>query len=135
MRSQRVKPGGLTDAIGEIIKQYSDDVVRDLPESVKKAAKEGVKALKSNAASAVGGTIYKGSFKSKKTASSYGLTEYTIYSTKYRIAHLLEHGHVIKNGTGRVYGVTAARPHWAPAEEEAAKVLEEEIKKKVEEAG
>lgn len=135
MSRKTVSPGGLTDAIEGIIKEYTDEVVRALPDAVKQSAKECVKALKSNAASAVGGTVYKGSFKSKKTSDSYGLTEYTVYSTKYRIAHLLEHGHVIKNQTGRVYGVTAARPHWAPAEEVASKALEEAISKKVEEAG
>ena len=123
------------DVLGDVIQQYSDEVVKSLPDAVEKAADEGLKALKSNAAAQVGGTKYKSSFKKKTTNSSPTKPEITIHSSKYRIAHLLEHGHVIKNQTGRVYGVTAARPHWQPAEEEAIKTLEEEIQKKVEESG
>lgn len=126
---------GFGDALGKIIQQYSDDVCRDLPEVVEDAAKFGVKTLKSKAKGAVGGTgKYTSSFKQKTTGSSSSSTEITIYSDRYQVAHLLEHGHVIKNQYG-VYGVTAARPHWAPAEQEAIEKLEELIQKKVEEAG
>lgn len=119
--------------LGNAIKQYSDDVVAELPDAVKEAATVGVKALKANASSAVGGTKYKNSFRKENTGSSSSMTSFTIYSTRYRVAHLLEHGHVIKNKHG-VYGVTQARPHWAPAEEEAIKALEDAIEKKIGEA-
>lgn len=131
---KKVGIGQLGEAINEILQQYSDEVVKALPEATKKAAKEGTKALKSAAAGAVGGTSYKGSFKNKQTEGTSNKTEYTIYSTQYQLAHLLEHGHTIKNQYG-VYGVTRARPHWITAEETANKVLEEEIRKKVEESG
>lgn len=126
----KVKPEQLGTAISDVIREYTDDVIRELPEACQQAAKKTVKALKSNA-SKIGGTgAYRKSFKSKKTAGDSNITTYTVYSTKYRIAHLLEHGHVIKNQTGRVYGVTAAKPHWAPAEQEGM----EELEKLIEEA-
>lgn len=132
--SRRVKAGELGGAIGKLLQEYSDEVIKAMPDAVKKAAKEGTKALKSAAAGAVGGTKYKSSFTNKVTESNSSKTEFTIYSKQYQVAHLLEHGHVIRNQYG-VYGTTAARPHWATAEETASKILEEEIQKKVEEAG
>ena len=51
--------------------------------------------------------------------------ELTVYSPKkYQLAHLLEKGHA-KRGGGR----TKAMPHIAPAEENAVKELENDIKK------
>ena len=52
----------------------------------------------------------------------------------YRLTHLLEHGHVIKNGTGRTYGSTRKFEHIAPVEEKAVKELEEKIKEAISKA-
>lgn len=132
--NKTVKPDELTAAISDIIKEYSDDIVRAMPDAVKEAAKVGVKSLKKYASN-IGGTKYKSSFKSKKTKSTSSQTEYTLYSTQYRVAHLLEKSHPIKNQTGRVYGMSVPREHWAPAEKEAIEALEDKIEKKVEDAG
>lgn len=130
--SKRIKPEQLGDEIGKILTEYSDDVVRELPDACKDAAKATVKALKANASN-IGTGRYRSSFKSKKTAGDSSQTTYTVYSTRYRVAHLLERGHPIRNQPGgRVYGVSAARPHWAPAEEEGAEALEEAIRKAAE---
>lgn len=127
MKNQTVKLDGLTDAINAAISQYSDDLIRDMPEVVKEAAQETVKELKSKAGSLFKGTKYNKSFKTKKQTGPNGITTYTVYSTEYRLTHLLEHGHVIKNQTGKVYGMTAARPHWQPAEEVGIQTLEEKL--------
>ena len=52
----------------------------------------------------------------------------TVYSSVSRVGHLLEHGHPIKNQTGQIYGMSQAKPHWEPAEQEAIEALEEKIK-------
>lgn len=127
MRNKEVKPDGLAEALTSVISQYSDDLIRDMPDLVKEAAQETVKELKSKAGSLFKGTKYHKSFKTKKKNGPNGTTTYTVYSTEYRLTHLLEHGHVIKNQTGKVYGMTAARPHWAPAEEAGIKSLEEKL--------
>ena len=134
MSNVTVSPNELSKAVGDIIQEYSDEVVRAMPDAVKKAAKEGVKSLKKHASS-IGGTKYKTSFKSKKTKSTSSNTEYTLYSTQYRVAHLLEKSHPIRNQTGLIYGMSMPREHWAPAEKEAIEALEKEINKKVEDAG
>lgn len=127
MRNKTVKPDGLADALTAAISQYSDDLIKNMPDAVKEAAQETAKELKSKAGSLFKGQKYAKSFKTKKQSGPNGLTTYTVYSTEYRIAHLLEHGHVIKNQTGKVYGMTAAHPHWAPAEEAGIKLLEEKL--------
>lgn len=127
MKNQTVKLDGLADALKSAISQYSDELIKDMPEIVKEAAKETAKELKSKAGSLFKGTKYNKSFKTKKQSGPNGITTYTVYSTEYRLTHLLEHGHVIKNQTGQIYGMTAARPHWQPAEEAGIKLLEEKL--------
>ena len=53
-------------------------------------------------------------------------------ATEYRLTHLLENGHVIKNGTGRTYGMTRAFTHIALAEEKAVDLLEKKILEAIE---
>lgn len=133
MSTKTVTPDALCDAVQDIIKEYSDELVGKLPDIVKGAAKTTVKALKKNAES-IGGAKYRGSFKSKKTSALLlGETTYTVYSTQYRLTHLLEHGHVIRNRAGGpVYGMTRAFPHWKPAEQEGIDEIDEKIREAIE---
>lgn len=133
MSKNTVTPNTLCDAVQGIIKEYSDEVVNKLPDIVKGAAKTTVEALKKNAES-IGGTKYRSSFKSKKSrAMISGETTYIVYSTQYRLTHLLEHGHVIRNRAGGpVYGMTRAFQHWKPAEQEGIDELNEKIREAIE---
>lgn len=133
MSTQVVTPNALCDAVQDIVQVYSDELVAKLPDIVKGAAKTTVKALKKNAES-IGGTKYRSSFKSKKgRALISGETTYTVYSTQYRLTHLLEHGHVIRNRAGGpVYGMTRAFPHWRPAEQEGIDEIDEKIREAIE---
>lgn len=133
-KSTTVKPNGLCDVIEDVLKKYADDIVTAMPDIVKATARKTVKALKKEASS-IGGSVYKNSFKSKKrTSASTAQTTYVIYSTRYRLTHLLEHGHVIRNRPGGpAYGITRAFPHWAPAEQIGIEELESQITQKVEE--
>lgn len=47
--------------------------------------------------------------------------------TDYGLTHLLENGHVLRDGTGRKTGETGAYPHIKPAELEAIKEFEKRI--------
>lgn len=127
--SIKIKPDKLGNEIENILKQYSDDVVAVLPKAAEKAAKACVKELKANAPKKSG--AYAKSFTSKKTKDTSSETEYTVYSNKPGLAHLLEYGHKLSNQYG-VYGHSPAHPHWAGAEEKANEVFEEEIEKAVE---
>ena len=51
--------------------------------------------------------------------------------TDYQLSHLLEKGHVTRNGTGRTYKPTPAYPHIKEVEEWVEKAFEDAIKMKV----
>lgn len=131
-RSETVKPNELCKAVQDIITEYSDEVIADLPDIVKATAKKTVKLLKKEAAT-IGGNVYKNSFKIKKLPSpTLSGTTYVVYSTRYRLTHLLEHGHVIRNRPGGPsYGLTGAFPHWRPAEEAAIEEMQEKIREAI----
>ena len=129
----KINPNQLGTEVSKLLKEYSDDIVQKMPDIVKEVTQNTVKDLKNKAGKLFNGTTYKRSFKYKKQSTASGETLYTIYSTEYRIAHLLEHGHVIKNQSGILYGSTQARPHWQPAEEKAVEALEQKLTETVQE--
>lgn len=52
--------------------------------------------------------------------------------TYYRLTHLLENGHVIKNGTGRTYGDTRKFPHIAAVDKKSVELLDKKIREAIE---
>lgn len=52
--------------------------------------------------------------------------------TYYRLTHLLENGHVIKNGTGRTYGNTRAFPHIEAVDKKSVELLDKKIREAIE---
>ena len=131
--NQRVSLGGLADALNGIIEEYSDEVIRDLPETTKAVGKTCVKTLKTESkAAGIGGSKYVNSFKMKETRNDSRVTTVTVHSSKYQIAHLLERGHPIRRKPGgKIVGMARAFPHWAEAEEKASEELEKKIKMKI----
>ena len=100
--------------IQKILNEYSDDVSRKSEECVRKVANKGAQTLRSVSPSRTGGY-----------ASGWGVTTekgrmdaVSIIHNKKKpgLPHLLEHGHVTRNGTGRTLGRTPAHEHIAPVE-------------------
>jgi len=54
-------------------------------------------------------------------------TTVTIYNDHPALPHLLEYGHVTRNGTGRTYAPTPAHAHIAPVEKELVETFEREV--------
>lgn len=105
-----------------MLQEYGDLAADEMKTAV---AKAGNQVKKDIAATAPGTGKYAKSWRSKKTKETSTNLEVTVYSpTRYRIAHLLEHGHA-KRGGGRVEG----RPHIGPAEERAEETLLADITK------
>lgn len=119
----------------KVLSEYSEDVKSNLDEATKKVMKEGVKLLRSES-NAKFGTSDK---RDKKYATSWTTqfetgrmsTQGTIYNTEAGLPHLLENGHVSRNGTGRTLGSVKGREHIAPVDEKIATAFEREVKSKL----
>ena len=129
MATRKIKPEQFGEVLDEILTDYAEQVVEDSKEAVEVTAKMALKVAKTYA-SRIGTGKYVSSLKTTKTESNAYGTTVTIHSTKYRIAHLLEHGHTLKIN-GRVVGSTRAFPHFAPAEAMAESTLENKIKQAI----
>lgn len=120
MSSARINVDQLAVEVVHELEAYRDATVDIVEYAVKKTAKETVEDIRENIKEAgiQGSGEYAKGWKAKKTPFGkhwgYAMTIYN--KDKYRIAHLLEHGHAKRNG-GRV----KAYPHLKPAEELAEK--------------
>ena len=132
--SVRVTTKNLASEILKEMEQYTDSVGEAADRAVVEVAKEANKKLKATR-SVQGSNVwrkypYGWTVKSKKKK---GRTEAVVWNARhYRLTHLLENGHVIKNGTGRTYGRTRSFEHIAPVNTEAQEQLEKAIMEAIE---
>lgn len=119
----------------KILEEYSDDVKGNLDAATKKVMTQGVKLLRSESKSKFGTTptrdkkyaaTWTSSFESGRLSA-----QGTIYNTQAGLPHLLENGHVTRNGTGRTLGSVKGREHIAPVEKEIETVFEREVKNRL----
>lgn len=113
----------------QILDQYALQVSEEVGKAVKQVAKESAKKLKQTSPKRSGGGDY---------ASGWGYTieagtvtnSATVHGKKkgtYRLAHLLENGHLMRNGKRG-----GQRIHIKPVEEWAVEEFERKIKELVE---
>ena len=127
---KKITPDNFERELTNILEEYANDVVESVPEAVEDTATRSKKLLMMYAAGkGIGGKKYKKSFSVDKTESTAYRTTRTLYSTQYQLTHLLERGHAIRSKVYR--GTSNAYPHWAPAEEEAIKLLNDQIIKDI----
>ena len=89
---------------------------------------EAVKKLKAESPKGSTGKYAKGwTRKLDRGRVSAGAVVYGKTASTYAVAHLLEHGHVKRNGTGRTFGKTQAIVHIEPIEQWAVGELEDRI--------
>ncbi len=101
---------GLTISIGKILDDYSADMKELTFRCAKQAATETKRMLKETSPRRNGD--YARSWSIKK-----GKDSYTVYNKIPSLTHLLEFGHITRNGTGRTFKATPAHPHIKDAEE------------------
>lgn len=119
----------LESALKEVLAEYGDEVYNVLGIAVDQVSEEAVKKLQ--AGGSYGGT---GAYNRDWTATDdpvgrFSKKKIVHNADHYRLAHLLEKGHVSRNGTGRTFGNVKAYPHIKPVEEWAI----QELPRKVEE--
>ena len=116
-----VRIDDLANEVMEGLQEYADLATDSMKAAVKKTGNTVKTDISANAPERTG--RYAKSWRTKTTRESSSALEITVYSpTRYMLAHLLEHGHAMRNG-GRV----AAKVHIAPAEQDGIEQLETEI--------
>ncbi len=115
----------MASAITEELTKYRDLAANKTKKAVRRAGKTVREEIQANAPEHTG--TYAESWKTKVTAEDSQGLDLVVYSpSRYRIAHLLEHGHA-KRGGGRVRAI----PHIAPAEVKGAEQLLTDIEKEL----
>lgn len=128
MANRRISARELELAVSNILKDFSEDVVRITKEDVDTVTDMALQEVKAHAPVRTG--KYKRSLKSRTEYESATEKRNVIYSQGHgSLTHLLEAGHAKRNG-----GRTRAFPHFAYGqkviEEELPKLLEKHIQEK-----
>lgn len=122
----------LSAAIGDILSEYAGDIGQNVGQIAEQMGKKGVQALRKQSKAALNtdtGDYAKG-WKSQVEQTRTGTTV-TIYNTHPGLPHLLEHGHVTRNSTGRVFPKTPAHEHIAPVAQELVETFQREVVEKL----
>lgn len=131
----RIAADNLEAAVNKALDKYGAEVKQTLETITKEVTKKGVQALKTESAEAFGTTRKRDKKYAQTWTSSYNTnklsTQGVIYNTQSGLPHLLENGHVSRNGTGRTYGMVKGRPHIAKVEAEIERILMEEVENRL----
>ena len=120
-----IKPEELEKAIKDYLEDYVEDIEKDVEETTDSLTKEAVDELKRTSPKGHGlrkNPYHKGWTRqaNKKIKGKYTIKIHN--KTNYQLTHLLEFGHVTRNG-----GRTKAIPHIRPIEEKYNQLYEEKI--------
>ena len=131
--STKVSVNQLGDEIMNQLMEHKEMTTQVMTKAVEDSAKTVKKEIETNAPVHTGAYknrkrspgSYKKSWRTKKTALSSTGLEVTVYSAnEYRLTHLLEKGHALRNG-----GRAKAFPHIAPAQERGEDQLMRDLQK------
>lgn len=119
----------MADEIAKMLTEYEAAIVKNVDASGKAVADKGAKQLRQTSPKRTG--KYTKSWGVTREDSSFGENaKYIIHNKKhYRVAHLLEHGHVMANGKR-----TKAIPHIKPVEEQVIREYEKKVGEAIENA-
>lgn len=126
-----VTPEGLAAALADAFKEFSEELTEEVFEGVEAIGKEAVEEVKEKSPVFSGGTERErkpGTYRKGWTCridKERGAIKVTVHNRNYRLTHLLENGHLTRNGVTRA----RAFPHIAPAEENAAKKVDELLRR------
>lgn len=118
----------LNDAIGDILSEYADDVATHVAEVAEQMGKKGVQALRRESRAKLKSRTgkYSRGWKLKVDRGRLNTTA-TIYNDHYSLPHLLEHGHVSRNGTKRTFGEVPGHEHIKPVADELVETFQREV--------
>lgn len=119
----------MADEIAKMLTEYETAIVKNVDAGGKHVADKGAKQLRQTSPERTG--KYAKSWGVTREAGGFGENaKYIIHNKKhYRVAHLLEHGHVMANGKR-----TKAIPHIKPVEEQVVREYEKKVREAIEDA-
>ena len=122
----------LNDAISNILSEYGENIEGNVSEIVEQMGKKGAQALKKESRQQFpkGSGEYAKGWKSQVNRERLSTTA-VIYNDHPGLPHLLEYGHVTRNGTERTFGRVAGREHIKAVEEELVEAFEREVVEKL----
>lgn len=132
MAARKTPVDKLNDAISRILSEYAGDIAENVGEIAVAMGKKGVQALKQTSRTKL--QVHSGEYANgwtMQTTQARTGTTVTIYNKKPGLPHLLEYGHVTRNGTGRTYPRTPAHEHIKPVADELISTFENEVKRKL----
>ena len=118
----------VSDQMAEILDGYDKEVREAVEKDIEKVARDTAKKLRQTSPKESGEYAKNWSVRNDRKSKT------TIVYNKaptYRLTHLLENGHVVRNQYG-TWGRTSAEPHIAPAEQEAVKDLVKKVEEDIE---
>lgn len=121
----------LMTQLNKVLQDYSSEVMDTYNTCGKEVAEDVVSKLKRVAFGKYDQRKYSKSWAVKQEKGNW-TNVYIIYNKKhYRLTHLLEFGHAIRDGTGRKVGEAGAIEHIKPMEEWVQQQLPELLKRKL----
>lgn len=122
----KTKPDDLARAVSKVLDEYRNATNEAVKKAVDKVAKESVSELKADSPRRTG-AYSKGWAAKVQTQSNKWAYKKVVYNKdRYRISHLLEKPHKLRNGLK-----SRAQPHIAPVEQKAVENLTKYIKEGV----
>lgn len=125
----KVKPEQLDEAIRGQLETYSAEITKNINENLKEVADTTAETLKKGGAykERTGKYTPDWSVTARKAVSTTQGEQYSVHNRKhYQLTHLLEKGHVTRNGKR-----TRAFEHILPAEQAAEELAVEAVEKAV----
>lgn len=119
---------GLADQVTDLLEKYSKNVTEEMHNVFKKEAAKARSELKAASPRDSGQYVAGWAIKDESTRLT---VDYTIYNRTPGLPHLLEFGHVIRNGTGRTFGSAPSHPHIASVNDELQNTVISELEKAV----
>lgn len=127
MKGEKIEPDDLVKALTDYCRGYTDEIKSMVGDKLETIGEEAVSDVKKLAPVYVGANkrTPKGSYRRSWTYrvdKERGKISVTVYASgkNYRLTHLLENGHLTRDGRTR----SKAIPHIAPANERAQKKAE-----------
>lgn len=118
----------LANAITAELMKYPPQVYQKVSQAIENVTEVAVTELKATSPTRPRGGAYRANWKKRTINESRLGKKNVIYNAKhYRLTHLLEKGHLTRNG-----GRTKAIPHIAPVEQKITEMLPKEIERLVE---